>query len=203
MTDINVLNGLTFNALNSSVQISIGNGLSYNASTEIYTAGSNQYGNLSNFDSWQYNNWDGTPISQVPVGLGDVTAIHTVIETGSPVNVFEYSITTGSGPLGGVVGAEVVGWNSTGVLADVLNGLVLGGHPQVVTTNAYIILSSADLSWSDGSGPTAAELTFGTTGAFPANLEVPEPSVAMLVPVMIIGLMIARIPSIRAYLRGL
>ena len=203
MTAINILNGLTFNALNSSVQISIGNGLSYNASTEIYTASPNEYGNLSNFDTWQYNNWDGTPISRVPVGLGDVTAIHTIIASGSPANVFEYTITTGSGPLGGVVGAEVVAWNSTGVLADVLNGLVLGSNPQVTTTSAYIILSSADLSIGDGSGPTAAELAFGTTGVFPAALGVPEPSVAMLMPVMIIGLMIARLPSVRAYLRGL
>jgi hypothetical protein len=203
MTDINILNGAIFNALDSSVQISIGNGLSFNASTDVYTASANSYGNLSYFDTWTNNNWDGTPISQVAVGQGDVTAIHTVIESGSPANVFEYGITTGGGPQPGLVGAEVVGWNSTGVLADVLYGLVLGGNPQVTTTSAYIIFSSADLSFSDGSGPTAAELAFGTTGAFPAALGVPEPSVAMLMPVMIIGLMIARLPSVRAYLRGL
>jgi hypothetical protein len=177
MTDISVLNGLTFNALDSSVDITLGNGLSYDASTGVYTASPNQYGNLSNFDKWQYNNWDDTPISQVPVGLGDITAIQTVIDTGSPADVFEYSITTGSGPLGGLVGGEVAGWNSTSVLVDILTGLVLGGNPQVVTTNEYFILSTADLSQSDGSTPN---LTFSTTGAFPdLSLSAPAPVVTL------------------------
>ena len=64
--------------------------------------------------------------------------------------------------------------------------------------------SSVDLSSYDGSaGPTAAQVTFGTTGPFPSlAASVPEPSTMYLMPFMVIGLLIARTPAVRSFLRG-
>jgi hypothetical protein len=50
---------------------------------------------------------------------------------------------------------------------NVLDGLTLGGNPQVSPTGEFLVLSDADLSVADGV-TTPAELTFGTTGPLPA-----------------------------------
>jgi hypothetical protein len=46
---------------------------------------------------------------------------------------------------------------------------------------------------------TTAELTFGTTGAFP-SFAVPEPSTIMIVPLMVVLLVISRVRSVRSFL---
>ena len=204
--DISSLNDATFGATSASVLLTIGNGLSDTAG--VYVASQTTNGDLATFDTWD-GNTAGPGSTPQPV---DVISFHSIVEPiaagNAPFGVVEYTFTQANGdvnPATGGTGAEVVAWNPTGVLLEQLSGYV-PGQTSVTADNNYLILaaSSVDLSSYDGSaGPTAAQVTFGTTGPFPSlAASVPEPSTMYLMPFMVIGLLIARTPAVRSFLRG-
>jgi hypothetical protein len=194
MTDISSLNHMSFNEFDSSLLLTVGNGLTISGST--YTASATGIGLAT------YDNWLGVIGAPDP---SDTTSINTFIPATSTPNVLEYTITTADGsvsPASGGIGAEVVAYNATGVLLEQLTGYVPGTNALIVPDGEYFILASpsVDLSVTYGPGPTAAELTFGTTGPFPSLAAVPEPSTVMLMPLMVVALMVSRMPAVRSFL---
>jgi len=196
--NISTLNNATFNELTASVPIQIGNGLT-NVSG-VYTATQNNQGNLAIFDSWT----GASPSSPAPL---DVTTVHTITEavvpSNAPFGVIEYMTTQANGtvnPASGGFGAEIVAWNATGVLVEQLPSYVPGAT-SVSPNGSYVLLAApgVDLSIYTGAGPTAAELTFATTGAFPNLQATPEPSMALMMPLMVVLLMISRNRSVRSF----
>jgi hypothetical protein len=195
MADISSLNNQTFSELDSSLLLTLGNGLTHVGAT--YVASANGIGLAT------YDNWIGVLGSPDP---NDIVSFHTTVSN-SGLGVIQYTFTQANGavnPATGGVGAEVIAWNSTGVLLEQLTGYV-PGQTTLSPDGTFLILTApnVDLSVTDGSGgATVAQLTFGTSGAFPtfSVSAVPEPSTALLMPLLIIGLMISRIPSVRAYL---
>jgi hypothetical protein len=165
------LNNITFDATDSSVTLSIDDGLTDTAGS--YVASQNTSGDLATFDQWD-GNTAGPGSTPQPT---DIVSYHTTVEpvvpTNAPFGVIVYTFTQENGhvnPVSGGTGAEVVAWNSTGVLLEQLTAYV-PGQTTVTPDGSYFILaaSSVDLSSYDGSsGPTAAELTFTTSGPFPA-----------------------------------
>lgn len=189
--DLSALNGASFNELNSSLLLSPGNGISQ--SGDVYVANPNGEG-LANYDAWT-----GT-LNSGP-GSNDTVSVNTFIPAKATANILEYTLTLGDGstspPTGGI-GAELVATNPTGYLFEQLTGYVPGANPVIKPDGNYFILTSVDLAVTDangnfvGEGATQAQLTF----------FVPEPSALMLMPVMLVALMVARIPSVRAFLGG-
>ena len=169
--NINSLNGATFNELDSSLLLASGNGITQSGGT--YVASPNGIGLAT------YDNWNGT-INGGPAP-GDIVSYKLSIPSGGiggTLGLVEYTYTTGDGsvnPETGGVGAEVIGWNSTGVLLEQLSGYVPGANPTITPDGSYLILEapSVNLATFDANGnpmseqATTAELTFGTTGPFP------------------------------------
>jgi len=202
MANISSLNNQVFNELDSSLLLTIGNGLAFNGTT--YLASPNGIGLAT------YDNWVGT-IASGPAP-GDVVSYKTLVSNPSlgTSGVVTYQATLGDGsvtPATGGIGAEVVAWNATGVLLEQLTGYVPGAT-SISPDGNYLILenSSVNLATFDANGnpmpegETTPELTFGTTGGFPTFAAVPEPSTAMLLPVMVILLMLSRTRSVRSFL---
>jgi hypothetical protein len=196
--DIASLNNASFNELNSSLLLQIGDGLTQNGST--YVASPNGIGLAT------YDNWIGVLGNPAP---SDIVAYNTTVSN-SGLGVVEYTFTQADGtanPASGGIGAEVVAWNSTGVLLEQLTGYVPGPNPTITPDGNFLILAapSVNLAVLDATGnfvgeqATSSELTFGTTGPFP-SFAVPEPGTVFLMPVMVIGLMLARIPAVRSFL---
>ena len=199
------LSNASFNELDSSLLLTIGNGLTQSGGT--FVASPNGIGLAT------YDNWNGT-LSSGPAAT-DIVSYHTTIPTGgigSTHGIIQYTFTSGDGsvnPASGGVGAEIIGWNPTGVLLEQLTGYVPGANPTITPDGSFLILAapSVNLATFDANGnpiseaATAAQLTFGTTGAFP-NFSVPEPSTVALMPVLLVALMIARIPAVRVFLSG-
>jgi hypothetical protein len=199
MANISSLNDQIFNELDSSLLLTLGNGLTQTGGT--YVASPNSIGLAT------YDNWVGT-INAGP-GSGDVVSYKTVVSNPG-LGVVTYQTTLGDGsvnPASGGIGAEVVAWNATGVLLEQLAGYV-PGQTTLSPDGDYLILenSSVNLATYDAAGnpipegATLAELTFGTTGAFPTFAAVPEPSTLMLMPVALVLLMVSRIRSVRSFL---
>ncbi len=113
-------------------------------------------------------------------------------------------------PPAGVLGAEVVGWNSAGVLLEQLSGFVPNLAVPITPDGFYFIVGTQDLSTFDGSIPVTQSFTFTQTGQIPStavpgggvSTPVPEPASAMLLPAVLVGLMLARLPSVRSVLRA-
>ena len=86
------------------------------------------------------------------------------------LDVVRYTFTQANGavnPATGGVGAVVLAWNSTGILLEQLTGYV-SGQTNLNPSGAYLVLSTADLSVTDGSGGASpSQLAFGTSGPFP------------------------------------
>jgi hypothetical protein len=199
MANIGSLNNQVFNELDSSLLLTLGNGLAFNGTT--YVASPNGIGLAT------YDNWVGTIDSGA--APGDIVSYKTTVSS-LPLSVVTYQTTLGDGsvnPSSGGIGAEVVAWNSTGVLLEQLTGYV-PGQTTLAPDGSYLILenSSVNLATFDAAGnpipegATTAELTFNTTGAFPTFAAVPEPSTVMLLPVMVILLMLSRTRSVRSFL---
>ena len=200
------LNNATFNELDSSLLLTIGNGVTQTGGT--YVASPNGIGLAT------YDNWNGT-INSGPAP-GDIVSYQTFLPTGGiggTLGIVEYTYTTADGhinPASGGVGAEIIGWNSTGVLLEQLTGYVPGANPTINPDGSFLILAapSVNLATFDANGnpiseqATAAELTFGTTGAFPTFSAVPEPSTVVLMPLLVVALMVARIPAVRSFIGG-
>ncbi len=197
MADISSLNNAVFNELDSSLPLTIGNGI-----TSL--GGGNYVASPNGIGLATYDNWLGVLGSPAP---SDIVAYNTTVSNAAlGLGVIQYTFTTADGtvsPTTGGIGAEVVAWNSTGALVEQLAGYV-PGQTALSPDGTYLIFAapSVDLSVTDGSaGPTTAELTFGTTGAFP-TFAVPEPSTVVLMPLMVILLMVSRIRSVRSFLAG-
>jgi len=196
MTDISSLNNNSlFNELDTSLPLTIGNGI-----TSL--GGGNYVASPNGIGLATYDNWLGVLGAPAP---SDIIGYTTTVSNAA-LDVIQYSFTTADGsvsPKTGGIGAEVVAWNSTGVLVEQLTGYV-PGQTSLSPDGTYLIfaLPRVDLSVTDGSaGPTTAELTFGTSGAFP-GFPVPEPSTAVLMPLMVILLMVSRIRAVRSFLAG-
>jgi hypothetical protein len=199
MANINSLNDQVFNELDSSLLLTVGNGLSVNAGT--YVASPNGIGLAT------YDNWVGT-LASGPAP-GDIVSYKTLVSNAG-LGVVTYQTTLGDGsvnPATGGIGAEVVAWNSTGVLVEQLTGYV-PGQTTLSPDGSYLIFEapSVNLATFDANGnpipegATTAELTFGTTGAFPTFAAVPEPSTLMLMPLVLVLLMVSRVRSVRSFL---
>jgi hypothetical protein len=163
--DISSLNNATFSELDSSLLLRVGQGITQSGTT--FVASPNGIG-LATFD-----NWVGALGNPDP---NDIVSYHVVIPSGGiggTLGIVQYTFTQADGavnPASGGVGAEVIGWNSTGVLLEQLSSYVPGANPTINPDGEYLILEApnVDLSTTDGSGgATTAELTFGTTGPFP------------------------------------
>jgi hypothetical protein len=190
------LNNATFNEFDSSLLLTIGNGLTQNGSTFVASP--------TGIGLATYDNWLGVIGNPDP---SDTVAFHTFFPATPSTGIVEYTLISANGavsPASGGIGAEVVGWNSTGVLLEQLTGYIPGPNAIITPDGEYFILaaSSVDLSVTDGGpGATTQELTFGTSGAFPTfAASVPEPSTVLLMPVMIVALMVSRIPAVRSFL---
>jgi hypothetical protein len=183
-TDIAYLNGASFNELDSSLLLTLGNGL--NHSGDVYVASANGIGLAT------YDNWIGVLGSPDP---SDTVSFNTSVSNAG-LGVITYTTTSADGsvsPAAGGIGAEIVATNATGFLLEQLNGYVPGPHAIINPDGQYFILasSSVDLSVTDGSGgATPGQLTF----------FVPEPSTALIMPMLIAMLMVSRIPGVRGLL---
>jgi hypothetical protein len=196
--DISLLNGASFNELQASEFVSVGNGLTINGNG-TYTVTPDNSGNLAIYDNW--SGFLATP------GATDITSFNTSTGFTTPagsLGVVGYKFTQGDGtvsPPSGIIGAEVVGWNANGVLLEQLSGYVPNAA-TVTPDGNFIVLGSIDLSTFDGSVVPGDSFTFGTTGAIPASAipTIPEPSTAMIMPVLIVALMVSRLPGVRSFL---
>jgi hypothetical protein len=183
-TNIADLNGASFNELQSSLLLTLGNGL--NHSGDVYVASPNGIGLAT------YDNWIGVLGSPDP---SDTISFNTTVSNAN-LGVITYTTTSADGtvsPAAGGIGAEVVATNSTGFLLEQLTGYVPGPHSIITPDGEYFILAApgVDLSVTDGSaGPTTGQLTF----------FVPEPSTALLMPLMFAVLLLSRIPAVRSLL---
>jgi hypothetical protein len=127
--NISSLNNTTFNELDSSVLLTIGNGLANNGGT--YVATPNGIGLAT------YDNWNGGSLSS-GAGASDIVAYHLTIPTGgigTTLGIIQYTTTSGDGtvtPASGGIGAEIIGWNSTGILVEQLTGFVPGANPSII-----------------------------------------------------------------------
>jgi hypothetical protein len=197
-TNIASLNDNTFSELQSSLLLTIGNGVTS-------TGGGSYQVSPNGVGLATYDGWIGVLGSPDP---SDTIQYNTFIPATSTPGVVQYTTTSADGavsPASGGIGAEVVGWNATGVLLEQLTGYVPGPSPIINADGEFLVLvaPSVDLSVTDGSGgATTAELTFGTTGAFP-TFAVPEPSTMLLMPLLVITLMVSRIPAVRSFLAAL
>jgi len=167
--DITSLYNQTFNELDTSLLLSLGNGLTQTGNT--YVASPNGIG-LATYDNWN-GNLDAGPAS------GDIVSYNIINPGGNApgLDVVQYTFTQGDGtvnpPTGGI-GAVVVGWNSTGVLLEQLTGYA-PGQTQLQPDGLFLIVenSSVNLATFDAAGnpmpeqATTAELTFTNTGPFP------------------------------------
>jgi len=87
---------------------------------------------------------------------------------------------------------------------------VPGATPNITPDGSILILEapSVNLATYDANGnpiaeaATLAQRTFGTTGAFPSFSPVPEPSTALLMPLLVVALLVIRIPAVRSFLGG-
>jgi hypothetical protein len=162
-TNINSLNNTTFNELDTSLLLTVGNGVSVSGST--YVIAPNGGDQLA-----VYDRWIGTLTNPDP---SDTVSFNTFIpSSNASPGILEYTFTTADGqvnPSTGGIGAEVVAWNSTGVLLEQLSGYAPGQTPVIDPDGEYFVVSTVNLSVNlTGTEPaTAAELTFGTTGPFP------------------------------------
>lgn len=179
------LNNAVFDALHSSISLTIGFGVAKLPGNQGYFV-SAVSGQLASFDNW--NGLLGSPDD------GDIVSI-TTSTSGNPFGVLTYFQTLGNGdhaPATGGIGAQVVAFNSTGVLLQQLDGYVPGSSPTIKPNGTYFMLSLSNLSYTDGSGgPGTGDLAF-----------LPEPSMVLLMPAMIAGLLIARMPAVRGFLRS-
>ncbi len=194
--DISSLNNNSFNELHASLYLTSANVVD---TAGTYVASPNAIG-LAIYDKWL-----GTIASPDP---SDTVSLNTQVSNAA-LSIITYTETSAGGvvsPATGGIGAEVLGWNATGVLLEQLTGYVPGTNPIITPTGQYFILTdpTVPLSFADPyspgyPGPTVAQLTFSQTGPFPSL--VPEPSTAMLMPLMVVALMVSRIPAVRAFLR--
>ena len=126
--NISGLNGLTINQFNSSVPLTLNNGVVANGGG-VYTMTPNGFGNLSSYDNW--NGVIGTP------DPGDILSYHLTVADLTN-GVIQYTFTTGDGsvnPAVGGVGAEIIAYNDTGVLVETINGYQPGNSLASITAN--------------------------------------------------------------------
>ncbi len=189
--------GQTFGNLNTSlfVDTAAGGGLTISGNT--YTVSEIPNVGLALFDNGSLTLGSPYPtetVSLTTLAAGDST--HQVVQ---------YYTTLGDGsvsPATGGIGGQVIAYNATGVLFEQLSGYIPNG--TITPDGSYFVVTepSVDLSFNDPynvgyQGPTAAELTFTVGGT-----AIPEPSMVLLMPIMVIGLIIARVPAVRSYLRS-
>jgi len=159
--DVTNLNGVVVNELDSSLLLADGHGLTINGNG-TYTVTPTGIGLA------QYDNWLGSLTNPDP---SDTVAVTTFIPSNPTPGVVEYTLTSANGavsPATGGIGAEVVAWNSTGVLLEQLTGYIPGPNAIISPDGEYFVLeNNVDLSVVDGSVAPNQTFTFGTTGPFP------------------------------------
>ena len=161
--DITNLKGAVVNELDSSLLLTVGNGVTVNPNG-TYTVSPNGIGLAT------YDNWIGTLTNPDP---SDTVSFNTFIPSSNPTpGVVEYYNTDGDGslnPPSGGIGAGIIAWNSTGVLLEQLNGYVPGPNAIITPDGEFFVLSTVDLSVAQTGTEqaTPAELTFGTDPSVP------------------------------------
>jgi hypothetical protein len=151
------------------------------------------------------NFWSGT--FGAPAPNDPVTFTLTAPAQAPGQNVLEYTAKDANGTVQPAIGFEVLGYNSTGIVGEEINGYFPGESAAAVAShlngNQFYVFSETELSVTDPSfpsGPSAATLTFGQTGPFPNGvLATPEPSTVALLPLMAIALIVSRLPSVRSF----
>ena len=146
-----------------------------------------------------FDNWSGNPAPT------DTTFVNISVADAAR-GVIQYTFTSANGLTGAAkVGAQVIDFNSTGILAEQIVGYVPGLTTFTLNPNYFLVFSKSTLDTTVGTGPSAATLTFGTTGSLPTfggGVAVPEPTGLALLPIMIAALIVARMPTVRALLMG-
>jgi len=166
--DIESLNNTTFNELDSSLLLQINDGVVLNGGT--YVASPNGEG-LATYDTWLGDLTSGPQPSDI--------VKYSLTVADASLDVVQYTFTQANGavnPATGGIGAEVMAWNSTGVLLEQLTGYV-PGQTVLQPDGQFLIVenSSVNLATFDANGnpmpeqATTAELTFSTTGPFPTS----------------------------------
>jgi hypothetical protein len=173
--------------------------------------GSKDIGAVTSVDNLGGGNYAvGTPTSHFGGSLfdfasGDPTAdvatatLHPYINsTLDPLNnIITYQFTHVDGSTVPVFGGQVVGYNNNQLLVDQLSGFTPGISDGTPNPHHFEIFSTIDLSLTEAgyAGPPLP-MFFGQTGPF-AGFPVPEPSPLMLLPVMLIGFVVSRLPAVR------
>jgi hypothetical protein len=194
--NISALNGLSVNELDSSIPVDSATG--YNSTTMTVTA------NPLGFS--QGDNWNGTAPGSPQ--NGDLLSLNfTVANASSDLVTYTQTLSNGAGgtySAGSTNGAVVVGYDNHDALLALLN---VGDITNTADLSGeYIVVGDIDLSQTEGLANPVTALAFGTTGNSEflgiTGQAVPEPSVVLLMPVMVVGLMIARIPAVRSFMGG-
>jgi hypothetical protein len=195
--DLSSLTGMSFNELNASILLTTGAGGGISVSGGVYTVQPNSAGNLAIYDTWA-----GLIGSPSPSDVLSLNIAHTYGPLATaPYGVIGYTLTDATGttvPPTGALGAEVIAWNSTQILVEQSNGFVPGSG-IFIPNGKFFVIGLTDISTFDGSVTTGQTFTFSTTGAFP---NIPEPSTAVIMPLLIAALLVSRMPSVREFLRG-
>ncbi len=195
LLNLNYLNGLSYNASQAGELQQVGSGVTISGNT--YTVTPDSFGALALLD-----NFSGTLANPQPGDIVKVTLSTGYSNPGAAYGVVGYQDTYGDGtvtPPIGVLGAEIVGWNSTGILLEQLSGFVPNGKSTITPDGYYFIVGTQDISTTDGL-PTNASFTFTQNGQSLPLSAIPEPTSALLMPVVLIGLMLARMPAVRSFL---
>jgi hypothetical protein len=112
------------------------------------------------------DNWNGTyPGSPQPT---DIVSFNLTVADASR-NVIQYTFTQANGAISSAIGAEIIGYNSTGILAEQITGYVSGQTTLSLNPDYFLVFSLTDLNTLEAgySGPPASALQFGQSGAFP------------------------------------
>jgi hypothetical protein len=112
------------------------------------------------------DNWNGTfPGSPQP---SDIVSFKLTVADAS-LNVIQYAFTEANGTTSAPIGAQVIGYNATGILAEQITGYVVGQTTLNLNPDYFLVFSLTDLSTAETGygGPPTSALQFGQTGSFP------------------------------------
>ena len=153
-----------FNSLNNTL-LNAGQTILGDPATDVAqpTAGEFVVGDTGGSEG---DNWNGTfPGSPAP---SDIVSFKLTVADAS-LNVIQYSFTEANGTTSALIGAQVIGYNATGILAEQITGYVVGQTNLTLNPNYFLVFSLTDLSTAEAGygGPPASALQFGQTGTFP------------------------------------
>jgi hypothetical protein len=191
----------TFDSTQVSIALTVGNGITINGGGGYTVTPATSGADAGDLATYDQNT--GTIANPQP---GDILNFIFHTQTGvtnAPLGVVTYAFTEydpsnppsdiSTFPASGGIGAEVVAVSSDYVLIDQAPSYT-PGSTTISPDGQYFLISNNDISTFDGSFPADGSVTF-------PGAAVPEPSPLALMPIMVIALLVARFPAVRALLR--